>query len=233
MAFRGILFSVYLVAALACLSTAASGAQTYFDINGDGLPDTECLIGLGEELLVGVYLSDFAEETGSFQFDIYYDDAVLTLIDYDTYVGQADEDPGLTGPIQTLAELGPWATSQWSEPVTQELNAPDGGSGARLEFYTAGSFTETATGDGVLAWLVFDATTIGETTLDLQMPGGTWFLEAVAEQPTPINLTVTVVPEPSVVLLVVTLSLVLGGRPRLGSSRSCVKPVWWSTGIAD
>ena len=211
---RGILFSVYVVAALVCLSTAASGAHIYFDMNGDGLPDTECIIGLGKELLVGVWLSGFAEETGSFQFDIYYDDAVLGLIDYDTYVGQPDEDPGLGGPIQTLAELGPWATSQWSEPVTQELNQPDGGSGARLEFYTAGSFTETATGDGVLAWLVFEATAIGETTLDLQMPGGTWFLEAVTEQPTPINLIVTVIPEPSTLLLAAALALALVRRRR-------------------
>jgi len=214
---RGILFSVYVVAALACLSTAAPGAQIYFDMNGDELPDTECTIGLGEELLIGVYLSDFSEETGSFQFDIYYDDAVLGLIDYDTYMGQPDEDPGLGGPIQTLAELGPWATSQWSEPITQELNAPDGGSGARLEFYTAGSFTETATGDGVLAWLVFEPSTLGQTTLDLQMPGGTWFLEAVTEQPTPINLNVTVIPEPAMLTLMLAGSgLFIARRKRHG-----------------
>lgn len=196
---RWLFLSVSVLAVVVCLPTGAPGAQIYFDMNGDELPDTECVIGLGEELLIGVYLSGFAEETGSFQFDIYYDDAVLGLIDYDTYVGQPDEDPGLGGPIQTLAELGPWATSQWSEPITQELNAPDGGSGARLEFYTAGSLTETATGDGVLAWFVFEATGLGETTLDLQMPGGTWFLENVTEQPTPINLNVTVIPEPSLI----------------------------------
>ena len=121
--------------------------------------------------------------------------------------GPARQDPGLGGPIQTLAELGPWATTQWSEPITQELNAPDGGSGARLEFYTAGSFTETATGDGILAYLVFEATAIGETTLDLQMPGGTWFLEDVTEQPTPTNLTVSVIPEPS---LIVAFALAIG-----------------------
>jgi len=213
---RGIFCAICVIVALAFVSTAALGTQIYFDIDGDELPDTGCAVGLGEELLVGVFLSDFSEETGSFQFDIYYDDAVLTLIDYDTYMGQPDEDPGLGGPIQTLAELGPWATTQWSDPVTQELNAPDGGSGARLEFYTAGSFTETATGDGVLAWLVFEATAIGETTLDLQMPGGTWFLEDVTEQPTPTNLTVTVIPEPS---LIGIFALALGLLARKVTSR--------------
>ncbi len=91
---RGILFPVYVVAALACLSTsAASGAQIYFDMNGDLLPDTECVIGLGEELLIGVYLSGFAEETGSFQFDIFYDGSLLGLIDCDTYVAKKPNEP--------------------------------------------------------------------------------------------------------------------------------------------
>jgi hypothetical protein len=213
---RGVFWAICVIVSLLCLSVSASGAQIYFDINGDQLPDTESIIDIEGTLLVGVYLSDFGEETGSFQFDIAYDDAVLTLIDYDTYVGQPDQDPGLTGPIQTLAELGPWATSQWSEPVTQETNEPDGGSGGRLEFYTAGSFTETATGDGVLAWLVFDATAIGETTLALQMPGDTWFIENVTEQPTPINLNVCVIPEPS---LLVALTFALGFLVREAARR--------------
>jgi len=164
-----------------------------------------------------VCLSDFAEETGSFQFDLYYDDAVLELIDYDTYVGQPDEDPGLTGTIRTLAELGPWATSQWSTPVTQELNEPGGGGGgARLEFYTAGSFTQTASGDGVLAWLVFRPVDAGQTDLQLAMPGDTWFLEDVAVQPTPIDLTVTVIPEPSTLVLAAGVALAFVRRHRRG-----------------
>jgi hypothetical protein len=215
MAPRGIILSLCVVAALVCLPAGAFGVSIYFDINGDTLPDTDCTIAPGGELLVSVYLSGFAEETGSFQFDVLYDGALLTLIDYDTYMGQPDEDPGLTGPIQTLAELGPWATSQWSSPVTQELNqSGGGGGGARLEFYTAGSFTQTATGDGVLAYLVFEATGVGATTLNLQMPGGTWFLEDVAEQPTPVDLTVNVIPEPSMLLLICTLALALTRRGR-------------------
>ena len=196
------------VVALVCLSASASGVSIYFDIDGDALPDTNCTIGPGDALVVGVCLSDFAEEAGSFQFDLYYDDAVLELIDYDTFMGQPDEDPGLTGTIQTLAELGPWATSQWSSPVTQEFNEPGGGGGgARLEFYTAGSFTQTASGDGVLAWLVFRPVGAGQTDLQLAMPGATWFLEDVTVQPTPIDLTVTVIPEPSVLVLVAGVAL--------------------------
>jgi hypothetical protein len=215
---RGIIPSLCVVAAFVCLPAGAFGVSIYFDTDGDTLPDTDCTIGPGQELLVGVYLNGFAEHTGSFQFDLYYDDAVLTLIDYDTYVGQPDEDPGLTGTIHTLAELGPWATSQWSSPVTQELNQSGGGGGGRLEFYTAGSFTEMAGGDGILAYLVFEATGPGQTALDLQMPGGTWFLEAVTEQPTPINLNVAVVPEPSTTLL---LLLGLGLLARRAARRGC------------
>jgi hypothetical protein len=198
---KGICILLCAVAAFACCSPPALGVSIYFDINGDGVADTDCQVAPGSTLLVGVYLGGFTETTGSFQFDIAYDDTVLTLLDYDTYMGQSDEDPGLGGTIQTLAELGPWATAQWSEPITQELNQSGGGGGGRLEFYTAGSLTQTASGDGVLAWLVFEAVAPGQTTLELQMPGGTWFLEDVTEQPTPTNLTVTVVPEPSIVLL--------------------------------
>jgi hypothetical protein len=83
------------------------------------------------------------------------------------------------------------------------------------EYYTAGSFTGTATGDGVLAYLVFEVVGSGETTLDLQMPGGTWFLEDVTPQPTATALTITVVPEPSGLLLVATsLALALARRRR-------------------
>jgi len=203
------------VVALVCLSASASGVSIYFDIDGDALPDTNCTIGPGNALVVGVCLSDFAEETGSFQFDLYYDDAVLELIDYDTFMGQPDKDPGLTGTIQTLAELGPWGTSQWSNPVTQELNQPGGGGGgACVEFYTAGSFTETASGDGVLAWLVFRPVAAGQTDLQLAMPGDTWFLEDVAVQPTPIDLTVAVVPEPSVLLIAAAGAVLMMRRAR-------------------
>ena len=216
MLFRGIGLSLCVLAAWMAVSSEGLGSEIYFDVHADLLPDTELIVKAGDAFVVSVYLSGFDEQTGSFQFDIYYDDSVLALLDYDTYVGQPDTDPGLTGPIQTLAELGPWATSQWSEPVPQELNQAGGGGGARLEFYTAGSFTETATGDGILAYLVFEATGLGQTTLDLQMPGGTWFLEDVAEQPTPTNLTATVIPEP------MTLGLVLLGSGLLiirGKSR--------------
>ena len=184
------------------LPCAAVGSMIYFDVDADLVADTECTVEIGETFMVSVCLSGFTEATASFQFDVFYDGTVLALLDYDTYMSQPDEDPGLTGPIQTKAELGPWATSQWSDPVTQELNEYDAGAGLMREFYTAGSFTQTATGDGVLAYLVFEAVGIGDTTLDLEMPGDTWFLEDVTEQPTPTDLTVTVIPEPSLLLLV-------------------------------
>jgi hypothetical protein len=180
----------------------AAASVIFFDIGADSVPDTEYTMGVGQRVAVSLYLMVFTEEAGSFQFDLFYDGSVLALRDYDAYVGQPDEDPGLVGPIQTLAELGPWATSQWSEPVTQELTELDPGSGLMREFYTAGSFTETATGDGVLAHLVFEATAIGQTTLVLEPPGGTWILEDVSEQPLLAGLTVTVIPEPSALLLV-------------------------------
>jgi hypothetical protein len=210
---RAILVSACLCVLGIALPGASLGSHIYFDADADSLADAELIVGPGETFVVSVYLSDFSDETGSFQFDILYDDAVLTLLDYDTYMSQPDEDPGLTGPIQTLAELGPWATAQWSDPVTQELNQPDGGSGAMLEFYTAGSLTQTATGDGILAYLVFEATALGTTTLDLQMPGGTWFLEDVTEQPTPTDLTVTVIPEPSALMLLLVGAALLIRRP--------------------
>jgi len=186
----------------------------FFDVCADSVPDTEWTIPVGQSFDVSLYLMVFTEEAGSFQFDLFYDGAVLALRDYDTYVGQPDEDPGLVGPIQTLAELGPWATAQWSEPVTQELNELDPGSGLMREFYTAGSFTETAAGDGILAHLVFEASAVGETTLVLEPPGGTWILEGVSEQPLLASLTVTVIPEPSALFLLLPGALLLGGIKR-------------------
>jgi hypothetical protein len=199
---KGIAVCVCVVALACAVSGRGAATEIFFDLDGDLAADTEWTLLVGEQLVVPVYLSGFGETTGSFQFDILYDGDVLALIDYDTYVGQPDEDPGLSGPIQTLAELGPWATLQWSEPVTQELNQlGGGGGGARLEFYTAGSLTQTAGGDGILAYLVFDAVALGRTTLQLQAPGGTWFLEDVDDQPAPTNLTITVIPEPALALL--------------------------------
>jgi hypothetical protein len=206
---RAILVSACLCALAIALPAVSFASHIYFDADADLVPDTELTVGAGETFVVAVCLSDFTDMTGSFQFDVLYDGALLTLVDYDTYMSEPDEDPGLTGPIQTLAELGPWATSQWTDPVTQETNAYDSGAGLMREFYTAGSLTQTATGDGVLAYLVFEATAVGTTTLDLQMPGGTWFLEDVTEQPTPTDIAVTVIPEP------VTLALVLAGTALL------------------
>jgi len=197
---KGIAVYVCVVALVCAACGRAAATEIFFDLDADLAADTEWTLLVGEQLVVPVYLSGFDEETGSFQFDIIYDGAVLALIDYDVYMSQPDEDPGLGGTIQTLAELGPWATLQWSEPVTQETNALDGGTLMR-EYYTAGSFTQTAGGDGILAYLVFDAIAVGQTALDLQMPGATWFLEATTTQPTPTNLTITVIPEPGLVLL--------------------------------
>ena len=204
MSYRGIVLSAVIMAAFLTVTGETFGASIYFDIDSDLVADTEHTMGVGQEVVVSVCLSGFTEDTGSFQFDIFYDGSVLELLDYDTYMGQPDEDPGLTGIIQTKAELGPWGTSHWSEPVTQEVNEYDSGAGSMREFYTAGSFTETAAGDGILAYLVFDAVGVGETTLDLQMPGGTWFLENVSEQPQAINMTVNVVPEPSMLALILS-----------------------------
>ena len=202
MSCRGIVLSAVIMAACLIVTGETFGSSIYFDVDSDLVADTEHRMGVGQDVVVSVCLSDFTEETGSFQFDIFYDGSVLELLDYDTYMGQPDEDPGLTGIIQTKAELGPWGTSQWSEPVTQEVNEYDSGAGSMREFYTAGSLTETATGDGILAYLVFDAVGVGETTLDLEMPGGTWFLEDISAQPQAINMTVNVVPEPSMAALI-------------------------------
>jgi len=188
------------------------GADIYFDVDADLLPDTECTMNVGDEIVLLVCLSNFTEETGSFQFDMFYDGSILTLLDYDAYMGQPDEDPSLPGIIQTKAELGPWATAQWTEPVTQEVNEYDAGSGGMREFYAAGSFTQTATGDGILAYLVFEAIGVGETMFHLEMPGDTWFLEGASQQPTPTDLTVTVIPEPPVLLLVLLTAGFLGRR---------------------
>jgi hypothetical protein len=208
--------SLCVVAGLAALPCAAIGSAIYFDVDGDLLADTEYAVGPGETFEVSVCLSGFTGQTGSFQFDVFYDGDVLALLDCDTWVGQPDTDPGLTGPIQTKAELGPWGTSQWSNPVTQELNQYESGPGLMREYYTAGSFTQTATGSGILAYLVFEVVGPGQTVLDLQRPGGTWFLEEVTEQPTPTNLTVTVIPEPEVLVLVLAGlgSLVISSRRR-------------------
>jgi hypothetical protein len=198
---KGIAVYVCVVALVCAACGRGAASEIFFDLDADLGANTEWTLNVGQQLIVPVYLSGFGETTGSFQFDITYDDALLELIDYDTYMGQPDEDPGLGGTIQTLAELGPWATAQWSDPVTQELNQSGGGGGGRLEFYTAGSFTQTASGDGILAYLVFNAVAVGQTTLELQAPGGTWFLEATTTQPTPTNLTITIIPEPNLALL--------------------------------
>ena len=132
---RAILVSACLCALAIALPTTSFGSHIYFDAAADLVADTELTVGVGETLVVSVCLSDFTDTTGSFQFDVLYDGAVLTLLDYDTYMSQPDEDPGLTGTIQTLAELGPWATSQWTDPVTQETNAYDSGAGLMREFY--------------------------------------------------------------------------------------------------
>jgi hypothetical protein len=190
----------------------ADASVIFFDLDADSLPEMEATIPVGQTFAVSLYLIAFTEQTGSFQFDLFYDGSVLALLDYDTYVGQPDEDPGLVSPIQTLAELGPWATSQWSQPVTQELNELDSGSGLMREFYTAGSFTETATGDGVLVHLVFEATAVGQTTLALEPPGGTWILENASAQPIIVGLTVTVIPEPAVLTLLLLPGALLLGR---------------------
>ncbi len=155
--YGGIILSAVIVAAFLTVTGETFGSSIYFDIDSDLVADTEHTMGVGQDVVVSVCLSGFTEETGSFQFDIFYDGSVLELLDYDTYMGQPDEDPGLMGTIQTKAELGPWGTSQWSSPVTQEVNEYDSGWGSMREFYTAGSFTETAGGDGILAYLVFDA----------------------------------------------------------------------------
>jgi len=178
------------------------GSSVYFDVNFDLLPDVAYTMISGDEVLIPVYLGGFTEETNSFQFDIFYDGGILELVDYDTYIGQPDEDPGLTGIIQTKAELGSWATLQWSTPVTQEVNEFDAVSSSMREFYTGGSFTETATGDGILTYLVFKATATGQTELNLEMPSGTWFLEDVSQQPAPISMTVNVIPEPLTSLII-------------------------------
>jgi hypothetical protein len=212
---RGMVLSLCLAAGLMVLPGAANGSALYLDVDGDLLADTEHTVGPGETFEVAVCLSGFGGQTGSFQFDLSYDGDVLALLDYDTWAGQPDTDPGLGGPIQTLAELGPWGSSQWSDPVTQELNQYESGPGLMREYYTAGSFTQTATGDGVLAYLVFEVIGSGQTALELQMPGGTWFLEDVTPQPTATALTITVVPEPSGLLLVATsLALALARRRR-------------------
>ncbi len=194
---RGILIPGIALMTIAVMTSGSSCSSIYFDADGDSLPDTEYDMSFGDEVVLSVRLAGFLGQTGSFQFEIFYDNTVLRLDDYDTYVGQPDEDSGLSGLIQTKAELGPWGTSQWSSPVTQEVNELDTGSGLMREFYTAGSLTETATGDGVLAYLVFKAVGGGQTDLDLQMPGDTWFLEGVSAQPEPIRITIHSIPEPS------------------------------------
>ncbi len=199
---RGILSLALISAVFLGTNGEGLGSSVYFDVNLDLLPDTEHTMVFGDEVLMSVYLGGFTEETSSFQFDIFYDGGILKLVDYDTYIGQPDEDPGLTGITQTKAELGPWATSQWSAPVTQEVNEFDAGSSSMREFYMGGSFTETATGDGILTYLVFKATATGQTELDVEMPSGTWFLEDVSQQPAPINMTVYIIPEPSILVMI-------------------------------
>jgi hypothetical protein len=197
------LFAV-LCAAIAC---NAWGSSIFFDPDNDFFPETAWTIGLGQKTVIPVYLSDFTGQTGSFQFNVFYDEPVLSLLDYDTYIGQPDIDPGLVGPIQTKAELGLWAISQWSNPVTQEVIAFDSGQGKMREFYTGGSLTQTATGNGILAYLVFQGASVGQTTLDLQKPNGTWFLEGVTLQPGATNITVTVIPEPSAILMAIAFTV--------------------------
>ena len=193
----------------------AYGSGIFFDPNNDFLPDTDWTISLGQKSVIPVYLSGFTGSTGSFQFDLFYDGLILSLYEYDTYLGQPDTDPGLVGPIQTKAELGTWGTSQWSSPITQENNSFDSGSGKMREFYTAGSLSQTATGDGILAYLVFQGISVGQTTLDLQEPGGTWFIEGVTPQPGATNITITVVPEPSMILLAIASLAMVIRRKRL------------------
>jgi hypothetical protein len=188
-------------AILAAVICNAWGSELFFDPDNDFLPETVWTIGLGQKAVIPVYLSGFTGQTGSFQFNVFYDDPVLSLLDYDTYMGRPDVDPGLVGPIQTKAELGPWGTSQWSSPVTQEINAFDSGQGKMREFYTGGSLTQTATGNGILAYLVFEGMSVGQTTLNLQKPGGTWFLEGITPQPVSQSLNITVIPEPASVFL--------------------------------
>ena len=222
MRFGGIVLSAAIVTLSFALMSSAFSASLFFDADNDHMADAYLEMIPGETVVLSLYLAEFSESTGSFQFDMYYDDTVLLFLDYDAYMGQPISDPGLGGPVQTAIELGAWGTSQWSDPVTQESFELTPGIPELRVFYTAGSLDETASGDGEIAYVVFQASAPGQTVLDLQMPGETWYLEGTAEQPNPIDLQIKVVPEPcsSTILSMGILSLLAGAaRSRIRDRR--------------